>query len=116
MQLLCGVVFVPFIAQVEDEVGFDRFEVRRERRVEFAFEGLRYFDCLRWGILGSENNQQFTGMKLTNSPSTYTAYPVDADGYYIYKKRNFIVGRNELWPIPQSERDLNKNLTQNPGY
>jgi hypothetical protein len=55
-------------------------------------------------------------MKLTNSPSTYTAYPVDADGYYLYKKRNFIVGRNELWPIPQSERDLNKNLTQNPGY
>lgn len=90
--------------------------IRRERRVEFAFEGIRYFDCLRWGIIGSENNQQFTGMKLTNSPSTYTAYPVDADGYYLYKKRNFIVGRNELWPIPQSERDLNKNLTQNPGY
>jgi hypothetical protein len=90
--------------------------LRRERRVEFAFEGLRYFDCLRWGIIGSENNQQFTGMKLTNTPSTYTAYPVDADGYYIFKKRNFIVGRNELWPIPQSERDLNKNLTQNPGY
>jgi hypothetical protein len=32
------------------------------------------------------------------------------------KKRNFIVGKNELWPIPQSERDLNKNVTQNPGY
>jgi hypothetical protein len=90
--------------------------LRRERRVEFAFEGLRYFDCLRWGIIGSENNQQFTGMKLTNTPASYTAYPVDADGYYIYKKRNFIVGKNELWPIPQSERDLNKNLTQNPGY
>ncbi len=90
--------------------------LRRERRVEFAFEGLRYFDCLRWGIIGAENNRQFTGMKLTNTPSTYTAYPVDAEGYYLYKRRNFIVGKNELWPIPQSERDLNKNLTQNPGY
>ncbi len=90
--------------------------IRRERRVEFAFEGLRYFDCLRWGIIGSENNKQFTGMKLTNTPSSYTAFPVDADGYYIYKKRSFITGKNELWPIPQSERDLNKNLTQNPGY
>ncbi|WDF57291.1 RagB/SusD family nutrient uptake outer membrane protein [Mucilaginibacter sp. KACC 22063] len=90
--------------------------IRRERHIEFAFEGLRYYDCLRWGILGTENNRQFTGMKLTNTPSSYTAFPVDADGYYIYKKRNFIVGKNELWPIPQSERDLNKNLTQNPGY
>lgn len=90
--------------------------IRRERHVEFAFEGLRYYDCLRWGIIGSENNRQFTGMKLTNSPSSYTAFPVDGEGYYIYKKRSFIVGKNELWPIPQSERDLNKNLTQNPGY
>jgi hypothetical protein len=93
-----------------------RTVLRRERRVEFAFEGLRYFDCLRWGIIASENQKQFTGMKLTNSPSTYTVFPVDAEGYYIYKKRNFIVGKNELWPIPQAERDLNKNLTQNPGY
>jgi len=90
--------------------------VRRERRTEFAFEGIRYFDCLRWGIIGSENNQQFTGMKLTNDPSNYKDYPVNANGYYIYKKRQFVTGRNELWPIPQSERDLNKNLTQNPGY
>lgn len=90
--------------------------VRRERRVEFAFEGIRYFDCLRWGIISSENNQQFTGMKLTNDPSGYRDYPVNANGYFIYKKRQFVTGRNELWPIPQAERDLNKNLTQNPGY
>ena len=90
--------------------------IRRERHIEFAFEGLRYYDCLRWGIIASENNRQFTGMKLTNTPASYTAYPVDADGYYIYKKRSFVTGKNELWPIPQSERDLNKNLTQNPGY
>lgn len=90
--------------------------IRRERHIEFAFEGIRYYDCLRWGIIGSENNRQFTGMKLTNDPSHYTAFPVDADGYYIYKKRSFVTGKNELWPIPQSERDLNKNLTQNPGY
>ncbi|MDT3401167.1 RagB/SusD family nutrient uptake outer membrane protein [Mucilaginibacter terrae] len=86
--------------------------IRRERRVEFPFEGLRYYDCLRWGIIASENSQQFTGMKLNNTPG----FQVDADGYYIYKKRNFVVGKNELWPIPQSERDLNPQLTQNPGY
>lgn len=25
-------------------------------------------------------------------------------------------GAEELWPIPQPERDINKNLTQNTGY
>lgn len=92
--------------------------IRRERRVEFAFEGLRYYDILRWGIAAEELNYQFTGQKLTNDPANYTAYPVDSEGYYIMSQQNrkFIKGKNELWPIPQSERDINKNLTQNPGY
>lgn len=92
--------------------------VRRERRVEFAFEGLRYYDILRWGIAADELNHQFTGQKLTNDPANYTGYPVDADGYYIMTQQNrkFIKGKNELWPVPQTEIDINKNLTQNPGY
>jgi len=92
--------------------------VRRERRVEFAFEGLRYYDILRWGIAADELNHQFTGQKLTNDPSSYTAYPVDADGYYIMSQQNraFIAGKNELWPIPQTEIDINPNLVQNPNY
>ena len=90
--------------------------LRRERRVEFAFEGLRYYDVLRWGTVSAENSLQFTGMKLTNTPASYKDYPVDAEGYLLYQKRNFIQVRNELWPIPQRERDINKNLSQNPGY
>ena len=36
--------------------------------------------------------------------------------YYIIGKRNFKNAVNELWPIPQSERNINPNLTQNNGY
>lgn len=90
--------------------------VRRERTVEFAFEGLHYYDILRWGIAASQLNRQFTGMKLTNNPTIYKDFPVDDHGFYIYQKRNFVAGKNELWPVPQSERDINPNLTQNPGY
>jgi hypothetical protein len=93
-----------------------RTVIRRERQAEFAFEGLRYFDILRWGIASAELNKQFTGMKLTTDPAGYTRFPVDANGYYKVQKRNFKTGVNELWPIPQSERDINPNLTQNPGY
>ncbi|HJW29292.1 MAG TPA: RagB/SusD family nutrient uptake outer membrane protein, partial [Saprospiraceae bacterium] len=28
----------------------------------------------------------------------------------------FVVGKNEVFPLPQTELDLNPNLTQNPGY
>ncbi len=92
--------------------------VRRERRVELAFEGLRYYDVLRWGIIADElENRQFTGMKVATSPETNTTeYDVDPEGYIIYKKTNFKRGVNELWPIPLSEREINPNLTQNTGY
>lgn len=93
-----------------------RAQIRREREVEFAFEGLHYYDILRWGIAAEEVNRQFTGMKLTNDPANYTDYPVDQKGFFIYQTRNFKKGVNELWPIPQSEIDINPSLTQNPGY
>ena len=93
-----------------------REQVRREREVELAFEGVHYFDILRWGIAAEKLNRQFTGMKLTNNPAEYTDYNVDQDGYLIYLKRDFVSGVNEIWPIPQVEIDVNPNLTQNPGY
>lgn len=90
--------------------------IRRERKVEFAFEGLHYFDILRWGTAAQELNRQFTGMKLTTDPANYTDFDVDEDGYLIYQTRNFRAGINELWPIPLSELQINPNLVQNPGY
>ncbi|MBZ4044592.1 RagB/SusD family nutrient uptake outer membrane protein [Flavobacterium hibisci] len=93
-----------------------REKIRVEREVEFAFEGLHYYDILRWGIAAEKLNRQFTGMKLTNDPANYTAFKVDEEGYLIYQKRNFAKGVNELWPIPQAERNVNTKLTQNTGY
>lgn len=94
-----------------------RVIVRRERRVELAFEGPRYFDILRWGIASDElTNVSFTGLKLTNDAAHYTTYPVDNEGYYKWEVKHFKKGINELWPIPLSERQVNKNLTQNTGY
>ncbi|HEY8484016.1 MAG TPA: RagB/SusD family nutrient uptake outer membrane protein [Longimicrobiales bacterium] len=31
-------------------------------------------------------------------------------------QRAFAAPRDYLWPIPATERDLNPNLEQNPGY
>lgn len=99
-----------------------RKAVRKERRVELAFEGFRYFDVLRWGIAEQELNHTFTGVKLSDDPdapnyrgSGSAASPVDQDMYYQFETRTWSA-HNRYFPIPQSERNVNKNLKQNEGY
>ena len=99
-----------------------RKAVRKERRVELAFEGLRYFDVLRWGIANEVLNHTFTGVKLSDDPnarnyrgSGSSASPVDKDGYYQFEPRSWSA-HNRYWPIPQNDLNINKNLTQNEGY
>ncbi|MDO5981298.1 RagB/SusD family nutrient uptake outer membrane protein [Flavivirga spongiicola] len=87
-----------------------RIRVRRERRVELAFEEHRFWDIRRWGIAGT--------------PEVLTIYRVDMDtdgnliddGKEIWETRDWNVEAGGLFPIPQSERDKNTNLTQNDGY
>lgn len=99
-----------------------REAVRKERRVEMAFEGLRYFDVLRWGIAKELLNHTFTGVKLSDDPlapnyrgSGSSASPVDKDMYYQFEERTWS-DHNRYFPIPQNELNVNKNLKQNAGY
>lgn len=73
-----------------------RDAITLERRLEFAGEGLRWFDLITLGI--SE--------EVINAIEEESANIV----------RGFTPNRSELLPIPQTELDLNSNLTQNPGY
>ena len=99
-----------------------RDAVRKERRVELAFEGFRYFDVLRWGTALQELNHTFTGVKLSDDPtaanyrgSGSTASPVDENMYYKFETRAWD-SHNRYFPIPQNDLNINKNLTQNSGY
>lgn len=99
-----------------------RQAIRKERRVELAFEGLRYFDVLRWGIADKELNHTFTGVKLSDDPnarnyrgSGSSASPVDKDMYYEFEQRSWSA-HNRYFPIPQNDLNINKNLKQNEGY
>jgi starch-binding outer membrane protein, SusD/RagB family len=89
--------------------------VRRERVTELALEGIHYYDLLRWGIAAETIRGKYYGMKLTNDPENYTDLPVNEEGYLYYTERNFR-DHNILWPIPQTELDINPNLEQNPDY
>jgi starch-binding outer membrane protein, SusD/RagB family len=85
-------------------------DIRLERRVELAFEGLRLLDIRRWKIAEQVMpTQVVTGIDYLNASGTKVTatYPASA--------RQF-PARAYLWPIPQSELDLNPNLKQNPGF
>jgi len=90
--------------------------IRRERRVELAFEGLRYWDIRRWKIAPEVLNKKFYGMKLTDNPETYTDFTVNEKGHLYSCTKRFDEKYNYVLPIPQSELDVNPNLSQNPGY
>ncbi len=97
-----------------------REEIRRERRVELALEGQRYFDLLRWKK-GDLLAQDVKGMKKDFVPDYMKPYvasvPVDAKGYMIINtNRRFTDPKNYLWPIPLTQWQRNPELGQNPGW
>ncbi|HEX8017741.1 MAG TPA: RagB/SusD family nutrient uptake outer membrane protein, partial [Flavobacterium sp.] len=68
-----------------------RAAIQEERKKEFVQEGQRWFDLVRWGTLVTEIK------KVT--------------------AKNSVSERNNLYPIPQSERNIDPTgLPQNPGY
>lgn len=97
-----------------------RTEIRRERRVELAFEGHRYYDILRWKQ-GALLAQDVKGMKKSlvesfNQPFVATI-PTDANGYFVVNTgRKFDDTKNYLWPVPFSQTQQNPNLGQNPNW
>jgi len=91
--------------------------VRRERRVELALEGLRWYDIQRWQIGAQVMNGQVTGsLQGTVSQATGAVTLTPGTTIKAGAPRVFDATKNYLWPIPQTEIDLNKNLVQNPKY
>lgn len=101
-----------------------RQRIRNEWRVEFALEGgKRMWDIRRWGIAKDVLNAPFEGLKYKIVEDKANADPKDGGRVCILYQGEPIklVGsrysdNNYLFPVPQSEIDLNPALTQNPGY
>lgn len=80
-----------------------RTAVWKERRLELAFEGHRWFDLVRTGrFVEVMKAHGMTEAGLAESNKTEISANVSE--------------RHTLYPIPQREIDLNKKLTQNPGF
>jgi len=81
---------------------YARKALQWERRLEFATEGARFFDLVRWGIAEKTLNDYINVEKVRR---TFLA------------TAKFTAGRDEYLPIPQSEITFTNGLyKQNPGY
>lgn len=100
-----------------------RQRIRNEWRVEFAMEGgKRQWDIRRWGIAKDVLNAPFLGMKYKMVDDPNAPEGDNGKKCILYQGENIKLNgskyedHNYLYPIPQSEIDLNPALTQNPGY
>lgn len=112
--------------------------IRTERRMEFAKEGLRYMDLVRWRLATKALTNKSYGIlypaallreKVTSKGLWFwpVTPQIDEDGIpdfsemelagqiTVLSKRNWD-DRQYLWPIPTKEVLINDNLSQNPGY
>ena len=81
---------------------YARRALQWERRLEFATEGARFFDLVRWGIAEPVLNA-YIAVEKTRRSFLATA--------------KFTAGRDEYLPVPQSEITFTNGLyKQNPGY
>ncbi|MEP7258368.1 MAG: RagB/SusD family nutrient uptake outer membrane protein [Flavitalea sp.] len=89
--------------------------VRRERMVEFPYEGLRYYDIKRWDIGAQVIDGPLYGSKLGSVNPTTGELTLTSEKILL-ENRIFHPERHYLLPIPQSQLDVNPNLKQNDGY
>lgn len=111
--------------------------IRTERRMEFAKEGIRYMDIIRWKLAEKVLNKINYGMLDPADLRTKVVQPglwffpqtpaIDEDGIADFTAladagliktvsvRKFDETRQYLWPIPSTEV-LTSGLDQNPNY
>jgi hypothetical protein len=84
--------------------------IKRERLIELAFEGQRFWDLRRWKDAFRYYNEPVRGWNYRES---------SINGYYVvtsvWEKRVFNT-RDYLWPLKISSIITNSNLVQNPGW
>ena len=95
---------------------FAKNAVHMEERLEFAMEGHRFFDLVRWGI----------AEKVLNAYAAKEAVAGKSWDGRSFTKRAYMAGKtfqtkNNYYPIPSdeilnSQKDGKSVLVQNPGY
>ncbi|WP_289738935.1 RagB/SusD family nutrient uptake outer membrane protein [Paramuribaculum intestinale] len=92
-----------------------RQALRHERRVELVYEGIHYWDLLRWRVAHEMLTGEIWGAPYPNSElyatSTKVVDPTGNCRWYV-GRRDFRNPQDYQWPIPLSEQNINPNLRE----
>ena len=102
----------------------DMATVKTEKFLEMWLDGTRFQDLVRWGDAAKEladNGKYYPSYydalsKLGEAKHRGYVDASDADWCAKIYSVGFKAGKNELFPFPFNEMQLNPNLVQNPGY
>ncbi len=106
-------------SNLSNDAWWEKYE--RERMVELAFEGHRFWDLRRWKE-GEKCLEGVYELKITNNPEVVadTDSTTVTINHYSYTKQQANRGswsdKMYLFPIPTDQIQKNKNLDQNPGW
>ncbi len=88
--------------------------IKNEWRVEFALEGpIRKWNLRRWGDAKEVLNRKYHSMVYTFEDGIFTPY---VGTKHVELAGSKYSDHNYVYPIPQTEIDLNPKLKQNTGY
>jgi len=88
--------------------GAMRIALRKERRVELAFENNRYFDTRRWKIAEQTDGGPMYGLNIDYDLPAFTNVVVFETR--VFNKQHY------LFPIPSNDINNDKQLVQNTGW
>ena len=110
-----GNAYVDEIASLNDKDVFKEL-ILNERRLEFAFENMRFWDIRRWRL--PQLNEPILGIKIykdINNKYVYFGTNPGADDIVV-QTRSLSDDKYYTSPIPYAELIKNKNLVQNAGW
>lgn len=87
--------------------------IRQEWNIEFAFEGMRYWNLRRWKTAHIELNENLYGWNVVGS--TANTFYRNGRPVVVYSGNTFVAPRDYLYPI-SSEEIMKSSCVQNPGW
>lgn len=90
--------------------------IMEERKIEFAFEGHRYYDLCRWGLAQEYIGAPIYGYNVDASTSERQRFytPIILDKEEIYRRT--FNQKMYFYPIPKNTIERNRKIVQNPGW
>lgn len=86
--------------------------IKKERMIELAFEGQRFWDLRRWKLAKEYMNKPIRGLNVYQSTNVNEFFTTTLLG----DQPGVFENKDYLWPISESTVTKNSNLVQNPGW